>query len=77
MSMSVLHDLSTRTLPITVTGGETVDAIRVLSLAGHIKASFNNPMAKGPDYARPKALVVELTPQGARMIKRFPRLRVA
>ena len=44
VAMYLLHRLAAQQLPIAVSGGEHVDAVRVLSLAGHIKASIPKPV---------------------------------
>lgn len=72
MPMRVLYDLTKTRLPVTVTGGKSVDAVRVLHLAGHVKATFTPPSKEGSGYASARAKVTEVTPNGKRMLSRFP-----
>ena len=72
MPMRVLHDLTKTRLPVTVTGGKSVDAVRVLYLAGHVNATFATPSKEGSGYAPLKATVTGVTPIGKRMLSRFP-----
>ncbi|MDM0034200.1 hypothetical protein QTI33_18850 [Variovorax sp. J22P271] len=59
-------------LPVAVAGGAEIDALRVLSLAGHVKATIPKPMRTLDGYAQPPALVNEITSLGRTMLRRFP-----
>ncbi|WP_232324575.1 hypothetical protein [Variovorax sp. WDL1] len=60
-------------LPIAVNNGADVDAVRVLSLAGHVKATIPPPVRTMDGYEQPPATVTAITPLGRSMMKRFPR----
>lgn len=75
--MRVLHDLNKTRLPVTVTGSKSVDAVRVLHLAGHVKATFLPPSEDGRASASSRAKVTEITRNGMRMISRFPPTRIS
>ena len=70
--MYLLHRLAAEQLPIAVSGGEHVDAVRVLSLAGHIRASIPKPVRTLDGFEQPAATVSEITALGRSMLKRFP-----
>ena len=70
--MHLLHRLAAQQLPIAVTGGQQVDAVRVLSLAGHIKASIPKPVRTLDGFEQPAAIVSEITSLGRSMLRRFP-----
>jgi len=70
--MYLLHRLAAEHLPIAVSGGEHVDAVRVLSLAGHIKASIPKPVRTLDGFEQPAAVVSEITALGRSMLRRFP-----
>jgi hypothetical protein len=61
-------------LPVTVFSGEDVDRLRVLRLAGHVKATIPLPVRTLYGYDQPPATVEEVTPLGHRMLRRFPQL---
>lgn len=71
MTMAVLRDLATKVLPTWVSGDASVDAIRILELAGHIKAS-EAPIDCALHGQQPTARVLAITGQGYRMLKYFP-----
>jgi len=71
--INLLHRLSEQELPVTVTLGREVEAVRVLALAGHIKASIPKPVRTLHGYDQPPAVVASITSLGRRMIRRFPR----
>ncbi len=73
MPISLLHRLAEHDLPIAVNNGSDVDALRVLSLAGHVKASIPRPVRTMDGYEQPPATVTAITPLGRSMMKRFPR----
>jgi hypothetical protein len=70
--MTLLHRLAVQQLPVAVTGGAMVDAVRVLNLAGHVKATIPKPIRTLDGYEQPPATVTEITSLGRSMVKRFP-----
>ena len=70
--MILLHRLAAQELPVAVTGGAHVDAIRVLNMAGHVKAVIPRPVRTLEGYEQPPATVTEITLLGRSMLKRFP-----
>lgn len=70
--MYLLHRLAAEELPVAVAGGADIDALRVLSMAGHVKATIPKPMRTLDGYAQPPATVNEITSLGRTMLKRFP-----
>ncbi|MBO9516127.1 MAG: hypothetical protein J7549_18580 [Variovorax sp.] len=73
--MHLLHRLAAERLPIAVTGGQQVDALRVLSLAGHVKATIPKPVRTLDGFEQPAATVLEITSLGRSMLRRFPLIR--
>lgn len=71
--MYLLHRLAAQELPVAVTAGAEVDAVRVLSMAGHIKAMIPKPLRTLDGYIQPPATVNEITSLGRTMLKRFPQ----
>ena len=70
--MHLLHRLAAQELPVAVTSGAQVDAVRVLSLAGHVRASIPKPIRTLEGYEQPPAVVNEITSLGRSMLRRFP-----
>ena len=70
--MNLLHRLAAEQLPIAVAGGGQVDALRVLNMAGHVKAQIPKPVRTLDGYEQPPATVVEITSLGRSMLRRFP-----
>jgi hypothetical protein len=58
---------------VAVTQGADIDAVRVLSLAGHIKATIPKPVRTLDGFDQPPATVTAITSLGRSMLKRFPR----
>ncbi len=52
--------------------GCDVDALRVLRLAGHVKAVIPKPVRTLDGYGQPPAEVTAITALGRQMIERFP-----
>ena len=77
MPISLLHKIAQQPLPIAVSGGSNIDAVRILSLAGHIKADVPKPIRTLGGYAQPDATVVAVTALGRSMLRRFPQPREA
>jgi hypothetical protein len=75
VALFLLHRLAAQELPVAVSGGELVDAVRVLSLAGHVKASIPKPLRTLDGYEQPPAVVTEITRLGRDMLRRFPATR--
>ena len=70
--MTLLHRLAAQELPVAVSSGAQVDALRILSLAGHVKATIPKPVRTLDGYEQPPAVVTEITSLGRSMLKRFP-----
>jgi hypothetical protein len=75
VSFQLLHQLAQSRLPVTVFAGKDVDGLRVLQLAGHIKADIPLPVRTLTGHDQPPATVTAVTPLGRQMVKRFPPLR--
>ncbi len=73
MPLELLHRLALQTLPISVTEGDDVDAVRMLALAGHVRADIPKPVRTLNGHHQPPATVTAITPLGWQMIQRFPR----
>jgi len=73
MPLELLHRLAHQTLPIAVTQGDDVDAVRMLALAGHVRAEIPKPVRTLDGHHQPPATVVAITSLGKQMIQRFPR----
>ncbi|WP_213955561.1 MULTISPECIES: hypothetical protein [unclassified Variovorax] len=73
MPLNLLHRLADQKLPVAVTHGRDVDSVRVLALAGHVKASIPKPVRTLDGFDQPPAVVASITSLGRSMIKRFPR----
>lgn len=71
--ISLLHRLAEHDLPIAVNDGADVDALRVLRLAGHVKASIPKPVRTMKGHDQPPATVLAITALGRSMMQRFPR----
>jgi hypothetical protein len=71
--LNLLHRLSENNLPIAVAGGGNIDALRVLSMAGHVMAVIPRPVRTLSGYDQPPATVNAITPLGRQMLRRFPR----
>lgn len=72
MSLLLLHRLAQAALPVNLFSGEEVDGLRVLYLAGHVKATIPLPVRTLYGYDQPPATVEAVTPLGRRMLRRFP-----
>lgn len=73
MTLSLLHRLAAAQLPVSLTGGTDVDAVRMLALAGHVQAVIPRPVRTLTGHHQPPATVSGITPLGRQMIERFPR----
>lgn len=72
MPMELLHRLSHQSLPIAVIDGSDIDAVRVLALAGHVRAEVPRPVRTMQGHHQPPATVLAITALGRSMIRRFP-----
>lgn len=72
MSLLLLHKLSMVELPIALSVGDDVDGLRILSMAGHVKATIPPPVRTLSGYEQPPAVVLSITSNGWRMLDRFP-----
>lgn len=75
MSLLLLHQLAQAALPVNLFSGEEVDGLRVLHLAGHVKATIPLPVRTLHGYDQPPATVEAVTPLGLRMLRRFPMMK--
>ncbi len=55
-----------------MTSGGDVDTVRILNMAGHIKATIPKPVRTLDGYDQPPATVLAITSLGRSMLKRFP-----
>ena len=73
VALTLLHLLAEESLPVAVSKGEHIDALRVLTLAGHVLATIPRPVRTLSGYDQPPATVSAITAMGWQMLKRFPR----
>ena len=73
VALTLLHQLSQQSLPVAVTDGGNIDALRVLALAGHVAAIIPRPVRTLTGYDQPPATVNAITALGRQMLRRFPR----
>ncbi|HYP86126.1 hypothetical protein [Variovorax sp.] len=74
MSLSLLQKLSTVELPVALTEGSDVDGLRILKMAGHVRAEIPPPVRTLTGYQQPPALVMAITSLGRQMLERFPQM---
>ena len=72
MSLVLLHKLSLVDLPVALSVGDDVDGLRILKMAGHVKAQIPPPVRTLSGYDHPPAVALEITPLGRQMLERFP-----
>ena len=72
MSISLLQELSDKKLPFAVKGGDSVDAVHILVMAGHVEAELAKAVRTPAGWMNPTAVVKVITPTGRRMLKLFP-----
>lgn len=72
VSLLLLHQLANARLPVSLFSGVEVDQLRVLQLAGHVKATIPLPVRTLSGYDQPPATVEAVTALGLRMLRRFP-----
>ena len=66
MPITLLHRIASEGVPWTATGMRDVEDIRLLFMAGHVKATF------APPAAAPAAVVTAITSLGRQMLRSFP-----
>lgn len=76
VSLTLLHQLAHARLPVTVFPGKDVDGLRVLQLAGHIRAQIPLPVRTLSGHDQPPATVTAVTSLGLQMVRRFPLARI-
>ena len=72
MFLQLLHQLANRHLPAVVVDDDEVEAVRLLVMAGHAKASVPAPVRTLSGHDQPPAVVTEITPLGRVFLERFP-----
>ena len=72
MALPMLHILATKKLPLTVKGGNDVDAVHILVLGGHVEAIMGKAVQTPAGWGHPTATVTAITKTGQRMLKIFP-----
>lgn len=70
--MILLHLLATKELPFTVEGGDDVDAVHVLKLAGHVEATLEKAVRAHNGWQTPRATVTKITSSGKTILRVFP-----
>lgn len=73
MPIELLHRLAGEQLPVAVTDGGDVDSVRLLVLAGHVRAAIPRPVRTLSGHHQPPATVTAITTLGRQMLHRFPR----
>ncbi|MBB1602816.1 hypothetical protein A9977_22575 [Variovorax sp. UMC13] len=73
MSISMLQSLSETNFPVTIKGGEDVDAIHILVIAGHVEADIAKAVRTPAGWMNPTATVTSITRTGLQMLRLFPR----
>ncbi|WP_183025157.1 hypothetical protein [Variovorax sp. UMC13] len=73
MPISLLRQLALKELPFTVTGGEDVDAVHILAIAGHVHAVIASAVRSPLGWRNPSAVVHSITASGRRMLRLFPQ----
>ena len=69
MALSLLQELANEQLPLTIEGAEGVDAVQILSLAGHVVAEVSAPVRTPLGWLSQRAIVTEVTHSGRRMAR--------
>jgi hypothetical protein len=72
MTLELLHRLSAQTPPIAITCADEVDAVHVLMLAGHLKATLALPVCRSDGVRSRSATVHGVTRLGWWMLQQFP-----
>jgi hypothetical protein len=58
---------------VTIKGGEDVDAIHILVIAGHVEADIAKAVRTPAGWMNPTATVTSITRTGLQMLRLFPR----
>jgi hypothetical protein len=69
MTMHLLSKLAREKFPVVVEGGNDVDAVHILKLAGHVEAVLAKAVKTPSGWLPPTATVMEITPSGQRILK--------
>ena len=69
MAISLLQELANKQLPLTIEGAACVDAVQILSLAGHVVAEVSAPVRTPLGWLSQRAVVTEITHSGRRMAR--------
>jgi len=72
MPISLLQELAKKQLPVTIEGGDVVDSVQILILAGHVIAEVAEPVRTPLGWICPRAVVKAITRSGQRMLKVRP-----
>lgn len=64
MTISLLQELSCKSLPLPVKGGDHVDAVHILLIAGHVDAEVAKAVRTPTGWMNPTAVVRAAPPQG-------------
>lgn len=64
MPISLLRKLALKELPFTVTGGEDVDAVYILAIAGHVHAVIAPEVRTRLGWLNPSAMVHSIAASG-------------
>jgi len=77
MPIALLHRVARERLPFVVVREEEIDFVRILMLAGHLKAAIPPPITSpaGVVVDQPPAVVTAITPLGRRMLRSFPLIK--
>ena len=75
MAYSLLQILALDKLPVVVSGGEDVDAVHILMLAGHVEGKIAKAVRTTNGWMHPTATVTRITQTGKRMLMHFPASR--
>jgi hypothetical protein len=71
MTLLLLTKLARENLPVVVEGGEEVDAVHILKLAGHVEAVLAKAVRTPTGWMRPTATVTQINPSGRQMLRMF------
>jgi len=76
MPISLLRQLALEELPfvVTITGGQDVDAVHILAIAGHVHAVIAPAVRTPLGWRNPSAVVHSITASGHRSMRLFPQL---
>ncbi|RZL53861.1 MAG: hypothetical protein EOP70_14330 [Variovorax sp.] len=72
MSISLLQELADKDFPVVVDGGDLVDAVHILAIAGHVEARIAKAVRTADGWMNPTATILKITRGGRRMLAMFP-----